>query len=73
MNDADELKRFLCAIAELADASGEAAEGAVQDRYGDGYRALWNSATDLRYLKPLPNPGRIALTTMGRFAAGALG
>lgn len=72
-DDTDELNRFLCAIAELADENGEAAEGAVQERYGDGYRALWNSATDLRYLKPIPRPGVIALTTMGRFAAGALG
>ena len=73
MNDAAEMKRFLGAIAELADENGEAAEGAVKDRYGDAYRALWNTATDLRYLKPLPEPGLIALTTMGRFAAGTLG
>jgi hypothetical protein len=45
----------------------------MQDRYGDSYRALWNSATDLRYLKPLAKPELIALTTMGRFAAGVLG
>jgi hypothetical protein len=73
MNDADELKRFLFAIAEMADENGEAPEGAMQDRYGDSYRALWNSATDLRYLKPLAKPELIALTTMGRFAAGVLG
>jgi hypothetical protein len=45
----------------------------MQDRYGDAYRALWNKATDLRYLKPLAEPNLIALTTMGRFAAGTLG
>jgi len=73
MNDADELRLFLIAIAELADDNGEAAEGAVRDRCGDGYRALWNKATDLRYLKPLAEPDSIALTTMGRFAAGTLG
>ena len=73
MNDADELKQFLLAIAEFADENGEAAAGAVQDRCGDAYRALWNSATDLRYLKPLDRPDIVALTTMGRFAAGTLG
>jgi hypothetical protein len=73
MTDADELRLFLFAIAELADENGEAHEGAMQDRYGDAYRALWNKATDLRYLKPLAEPNLIALTTMGRFAAGTLG
>jgi hypothetical protein len=73
MSDLDELKRFLFAIAELADENGEASEGALQDRCGENYLTLWNSATDLRYLKPLPSPGRVALTTMGRFAAGTLG
>ena len=71
--NADELKQFLVAIAELADANGEAMESAVEDRCGPAYRALCDSATDLRYLKPVAEPGVIALTTMGRFAAGTLG
>jgi putative alpha-1,2-mannosidase len=73
MSDAKDLKHFLFAIAELADETGVATESAVQDRCGDDYRALWNTATDLRYLKPGAGPGLIALTTMGRFAAGTLG
>ena len=73
MDDEDELKHFLVAIAELADENGHAMESAVQGRCGPAYRALWNSATDLRYLKLVDEPGVIALTTMGRFAAGTLG
>ena len=73
MNDTDELRLFLYAIAELADENGHAPEDAVQTRYGENYRALWNSATDMRYLKPVAGPNLIALTTMGRFAAGTLG
>jgi hypothetical protein len=73
MTDTEELKHFLFAIAELAGEEGDAAEQAVQARYGESYRSLWNHATDKRYLKPLAEPGRLALTTMGRFAAGTLG
>jgi hypothetical protein len=73
MNDADEMKGFLLAVAESAGENGEAAEGCLQDRFGDAYRSLSKSATELRYLKPHPQPGLIALTTMGRFAAGTLG
>lgn len=73
MTDADQMKEFLAVIAELADENGEAAEGALQDRYGEGYGALWIRATERRYLKPLTRPDLIALTTMGRFAAGILG
>jgi hypothetical protein len=73
MSDAEELKRFLLAIAELANGAGEASRRAVEERHGEGYLAAWNSATALRYLKPLGGEDVIALTTMGRFAADVLG
>jgi len=69
----DELRHFLIAIAELAGESGEASEEAVRHRCGEGYGLLWQTATELRYLKPAPAHNMLALTTMGRFAAGALG
>jgi hypothetical protein len=73
MSDAEELKRFLLAVAELADAAGDASRRAVEERHGEGYLAAWNTATAMRYLKPLDGEDVIALTTMGRFAADVLG
>jgi len=69
----DDLRLFLLAVAELADENGDASEGALRERYPDEYHALRSRASERRYLKSTTEPGSIALTTMGRFAAGTLG
>jgi hypothetical protein len=71
-SDAEELKRFLLAAAELADAAGEAPRW--WSKSGTA-RATWRCgpAPRLRYLKPPGGEDVIAMTTMGRFAADLLG